>query len=167
MKSTLITLLFSILFGFSQTAWCEQSRNIYLLRHAEKIQGGTRDPSLTEVGRSRASNLVEQLKNQSIVAIYSSDYLRTKETAAPLAKHLGLTIQLYDPRKLKAFAKQILSTKGNIVIVGHSNTTPQLVILLGGDAHGDIDESEYDRLYRLTVSKNKTLTKLLRSRPIQ
>ncbi|MCF6193815.1 MAG: hypothetical protein L3J46_05735, partial [Kangiellaceae bacterium] len=68
------------------------------------------------------------------------------------------------PRQLEEFAKQILSTNGNVLIVGHSNTTPELVGLLGGDSHGPIADTMYDRLYRLEIKDLKVKTYLLSSR---
>lgn len=138
---------------------------IYLVRHAEKQTHGVKDPELTEQGRQRAKNLAELFSDKKIQAIYSSDFKRTQQTAAPLAEKLGLKVNSYNPRELKEFAKKILKEKHNLLVVGHSNTTPMLAFLLGGDAVSDIDESEYDRVYQLTLSGNKVDTKLFRSQP--
>jgi broad specificity phosphatase PhoE len=136
-------------------------RDIYLVRHAEKIVGANKDPSLTAKGFQRARNLAALLKNKQISRIYSTNYKRTKQTAAPLAKVLKQSVNLYDPGKLAEFAEQIKSVSGNLLIVGHSNTTPGLVSLLGGDPHGKIEESEYTRLYLLTINNGKVSTELL------
>jgi hypothetical protein len=74
---------------------------------------------------------------------------------------------LYDPRQLNEFATEISQVKGNLLIVGHSNTTPYLAHLLGGDFHADIDESEYDRLYQLSKTNSKVVTRILRTSPEQ
>ena len=76
---------------------------------------------------------------------------------------IKIEITLYDPRKLEGFAQQMLTNSENILIVGHSNTTPALVKLLGGDPHGSIAETEYDRLYQLIITKSKLTTRLLHS----
>jgi broad specificity phosphatase PhoE len=141
----------------------DEARKILLVRHAEKIVGGSKDPSLTAKGFQRARNLAEMLKKHQITAIYSTDYKRTKQTAAPAARLLDLSVALYDPRKLKEFATQIKQSSGNVLIVGHSNTTPQLVNLLGGDSHGEIDESEYTRLYILSIDKDDVRTELVKT----
>ena len=45
---------------------------------------------------------------------------------------------------------------------GHSNTTPSLAGLLGGEPGSKIDEAgEYDRLYVITVDKDGTAQSLL------
>ena len=48
------------------------------------------------------------------------------------------------------------------MVLGHSNTTPQLAEALGGDPSTPIEEMEYDRLYVLTLTSTGTSTVLLR-----
>ena len=141
----------------------EEARNIYLVRHAEKQLDGTRDPSLTEEGSLRATNISKQLQNENISSIYSTNYKRTKQTALPLSKRLKIDLTLYNPNQLKDFAKQVLLGKDNILIVGHSDTTPQLVELLGGDSHGSMAETVYDRIYLIVIKGSKIQTFLLSS----
>lgn len=121
----------------------------YLVRHAEKTAEKP-DPALTPEGEQRAQDLAQRLANVPLTAIYSSDYKRTRDTAAPIAAAANLDVTIYNPRDLKAFAKTLSSQKGHILIVGHSNTTPQLSALLGGPAGKPIVEAtEYDRFYVL------------------
>ena len=141
----------------------ESIKTVYLVRHAEKEKDNSQNPNLTEKGQLRAINLTKMLKNKNIKIIYSTQYTRTMQTASPLAKELGLTIQNYDPRKLKEFSESLISKRVNMLIVGHSNTTPSLVHLLGGKAGDKINESEYDRVYKLEFSENDVVTELLRS----
>jgi len=132
-------------------------QKIYLVRHAEKLSGT--NPDLTEDGNARAVLLAEILKDSSIVKIHSTNYTRTLKTAQPLADTMRLVIQKYDPSQLDSFAKKILVEKGNQLIVGHSNTTPELVGFLGGDP-GDpiVEATEYDRMYILTIYKSGAIT---------
>ncbi|MGX5203343.1 histidine phosphatase family protein [Aliikangiella sp. IMCC44632] len=146
------------------------TKQIFIVRHAEKITNGEKDPSLTKTGHQRAKNLSDFLAAQYISKIYSTDYQRTKQTAEPLASKLKLNIHIYDPKKPQLLVNQVLNEPGNVLIVGHSNTTPELVGLFGGNAQSRIDDSEYDRLYQLIVKRNdnnelKVHTKLLRSLP--
>ena len=125
----------------------------YLVRHAEKAAGP--DPTLTEAGQARAIALAETLRHADIDTVYSSDYKRTRETAAPIADMLAVEVQLYDPDHLEALASRLKKTGGRALVVGHSNTTPRLVWLLGGEPGSPIDEaSEYDRLYVVTTYAN-------------
>ncbi len=124
---------------------------VYLVRHAEKQAGA--NPSLTAGGKTRADQLAERLAGAELQYIHSTNYRRTLETAAPVAQEFGLDVQLYDPRDLPAFARQVKEQGGRHLVVGHSNTTPALVSALGGDPGTPIDEkSEYDRLYIVTFS---------------
>lgn len=131
---------------------------LYLLRHFEKQSGGN-DPALTEMGRQRAEQLVIELANAGVQEIYSSDYQRTRDTVEPLAVKLGLTITLYDPTKLAELAAILMNKQTTIVVSGHSNTTPQLVRLLGGQAE-DMDESNYGTLFKLSSLGDKVETVL-------
>jgi len=121
----------------------------YLVRHAEKTKD-KKDPALTEAGTRRAQDLALRLKGVPVTKIYSSDYKRTRDTAAPIAAATSLEVVIYDPRDLEGFSKSLLTETGHIVVVGHSNTTPELSGFLGGDSGEPIVEAtEYDRLYIL------------------
>ncbi|MFK7914171.1 MAG: phosphoglycerate mutase family protein [Pseudomonadales bacterium] len=129
----------------------QAERTIYLVRHAEKALSGD-NPPLTARGQARARALAARLTDAGIKTIYSTDFRRTRDTAAPLADRLDLTTVLYDHRSLEGFANQLLASSGPALVVGHSNTTPALVALLGGDPGTPIREAdEYDRLYMLTT----------------
>lgn len=127
------------------------AHQVFLVRHAEKQSGD--NPSLTDAGEQRAETLAVLLSNEGITHIHSTDYKRTLETAAPLAARTGIEVTLYDPRDLAAFADELIATPGRHLVVGHSNTTPQLAEALGGEPGSEINEaSEYDRLYVITLS---------------
>ena len=133
---------------------------IYLVRHAEKELG--RDPGLTAEGQARAELLVSILADAQIDVIYSTDYKRTRATAQPIARNRNLPILFYDASDLAGFAAKLKADGRSALVVGHSNTTPDLVNALGGDGGSPIVEAnEYDRLYRLTLG-NDIQTELLR-----
>jgi len=157
----LAVLLLSVGGSFAGEAPAEKEWVIFLVRHAEKVDESA-DPPLDDSGRARAEKLATLLAGAGIEHVLSSDYVRTLDTAAPLTKRLGLDTEPYDPRDLPAVAARILETPGRYLIVGHSNTTPKLAELLGGDPHGSISDEEYDRLYILTRHDGHTTTTLLR-----
>lgn len=137
-----ICLLAMSTFGFAeQQTW-------YLVRHFEKQLGD--NPSLTETGKDRAEKLAAFFSDKSLNSIYSTNYNRTLETATPVAELKSLTIQSYDPRQLIKFAVE-LKTLDHVLVVGHSNTTPELLGLMGG-ATVTIEESEYGTLYIVKTS---------------
>lgn len=133
---------------------------IYLTRHAEKAATGT-DPALTPEGQVRAQNIAAALKKAGITKIYSTAYTRTRQTAAPLASHLQLTTQIYDPTQLATFARQLRGLGGNALVVGHSDTTPELIRQLGGDPGSNIAETEFDRLYQVAIGRDGDVTTTL------
>lgn len=132
---------------------------IYLVRHAEKQADS--DPELTEYGHERARALAEILKNVSISKVYSTDTRRTRQTAQPTADQKKLSIELYDPRAFREFANELsaefLQTGQSILVVGHSNTTPYLATLLTGDSFPELNEDQYDHLYKVVRSSDGEL----------
>src|ERR1700726_58877 len=69
---------------------------IFIVRHAEKADA-TKDPDLSEAGRHRAEYLAKMLKDANISAIYATEFKRTQQTAAPLAKALSLSVMTLPP----------------------------------------------------------------------
>ena len=137
----------------------------FLVRHAEKADQ-SEDPPLTERGHARARELSRLLKSAGVERVYSSDYVRTRDTAAPLAEDLGVEVTLYDPEALPDVAETLLASPVRALVVGHSNTTPELAGLLGGDPGPPIPETEYDRFYVLTRGPDgSTTTVVLRLEP--
>ncbi len=153
------------LIGFALAA-CQsvpvpESGTAYLVRHAEKVTGDAaqalddpRDPPLTAAGEARAAALADRLMDAGIVQVWSTDTTRTRDTAQPLADRLGLDVQLYDPSDLPGFAAQLKGGPDDtVLVVGHSNTTPQLAEALGADPGEPIvEKTEYDRLYQIDLT---------------
>ena len=138
---------------------------VYLVRHAEKTAkniGDATDPALTPDGQARADALATRLAGAGLTHIHSSDTRRTRDTAAPIAAATGLTVGLYDPRDLPGMAETLRATPGTHLVVGHSNTTPQLVEALGGEPGAPIVEAtEYDRLYTVRLMADGTVDSML------
>jgi len=135
---------------------------LYVVRHAERADDGTPDPPLSGPGLQRASQLARMLADSDLTAVYSTDLKRTRQTAGPAAERFGLVVDTYDPRQLEHFAGELASNSGGrILVTGHSNTTPALVELLGGDPVSAIDEAEYDRLYIVVVGAGRAATSVL------
>ena len=137
---------------------------VVLVRHAEKVDD-SRDPELSERGKARARALAAMLKDMELDTVYSTDFIRTRETARPLAELLGLEVKIYDGGELSAMADRLRASEGRVLVVGHSNTTPELVRLLGGAPGAPIDDDEYDRLYLVIAGADGPVTTLLRFSP--
>ncbi|GAC17992.1 histidine phosphatase family protein [Paraglaciecola arctica] len=126
-------------FGFAeQQTW-------YFVRHFEKQQGD--NPSLTESGKARAAALARFFSDKSLNHLYSTDYHRTLETATPVSILKNVSVEFYNPRKLAEFSSKV-KTLDHVLVVGHSNTTPELLGLMGGKVI-HMEESDYGVLYML------------------
>lgn len=137
---------------------------IYLVRHAEKKAVG-KDPALTPQGQARAQNIATILQKAGIGSIFSSSTTRTRQTAAALAKRNGLTVQEYDPGMPQALVDTVKALDGAVLIVGHSDTLPELVRRLGGEPGAAIADNEFDRLYQLIRGANGGMTTVLLTSP--
>ncbi|MBT8449552.1 MAG: histidine phosphatase family protein [Gammaproteobacteria bacterium] len=126
---------------------------LYFFRHAEKMATPKGNPGLTEQGHARAAALKAYFADRDLQVIFSSDYQRTLDTARPVAGDKNLQINLYNPRQLEQLAEQLLNTKRNTLIVGHSNTTPQLVALIGGEPL-ELKETDYGDLTIVSVNND-------------
>ena len=137
---------------------------VFLVRHAEKATDSMeKDSQLTEEGYIRATELARTLADAEIGYVHSSDYIRTRNTAAPVADLFELEMELYATSDLHDLADTIKARGGRHLVVGHSNTTPAMVEILGGKPGVPIVEAtEYDRLYILTITNDEVNTVLLR-----
>lgn len=133
---------------------------IYIVRHAEKEPvpaGATQmmagNPSLSEAGKIRSYALREELRHKNIRYIFSTNTTRTISTAQPLNEMLGKTkIEIYSSKKdsTDIFISQLKAIKkGNVLVVGHSNTIDDIANKLCGKTvvPGDLDEKEYSNLF--------------------
>jgi len=140
------------------------STTIYVVRHAEKETGidpttmkTFGDPPLTFQGQQRALALKQLLSGKNIKHIYSTNTLRTTSTAKPL-KELFLKVPLLiyssKPDSMNAFVEKLKAIKkGNILVVGHSNTVDDIANKIAGKTvvAGDLKDSEYDNLFILKL----------------
>ena len=157
----LIFLLFCCFSEEAFTSDANDSYTIYLLRHAEKVQDGSRDPELTVIGRQRSTALADWFIDKDIEVIWSSDYKRTRDTATPILAKLKLELALYDPSDLPDLIIKLVTLQHNAMVIGHSNTTPQLARLLCDCEIEDMDDSEHDRLIVISVQDGETQVQTL------
>ncbi|MEX2472830.1 MAG: phosphoglycerate mutase family protein [Gemmatimonadota bacterium] len=135
---------------------------VYLVRHAERAEDGTDDPPLSTAGEARARLVADMLRDAGVERVHTTDYKRTRATAAPLSERLGLPLETYEGGDLTGLAERIRAEGGRHLVVGHSNTTPEAVAALAGEPGRPIDEMEYDRLYVVTLTPDGAATVLLR-----
>jgi broad specificity phosphatase PhoE len=151
-------------------AWFFESQattTIIFVRHAEKELSVGDDPGLSDAGRRRVAELTRQLIDADVVAgidaIYSTPFKRTRETVQPLADALKLEVNEYDAADRETVLEAILKNyKGKIIlVVGHSDTLPELIANLGASKNvPPIDEMEYDNIFIISIpwfGKTKTI----------
>lgn len=131
---------------------------IFIVRHAEKAQGD--DPDLSEAGRARAESLANLLKDTGISAIYTSEVKRTKQTAAPLARALHLEPIVIAAKDRDTLVTKLKASSGNVLVVGHSNTIPELIKSLGITTPVSIADADYDNLFVLILDAKPRLLQL-------
>jgi phosphohistidine phosphatase SixA len=131
---------------------------VLMVRHAEKADDGTPDPPLTERGRERAACLAALLQGFSPTHLFTTPYRRNRDTLEPLAAATGLRPTVLDPKDDAAWQRALreLPPGSRAVVVGHSNSLPDLVAALGGrlgglDPEGNHPHDEYDRLVHVVV----------------
>jgi broad specificity phosphatase PhoE len=162
-----IVLYTAIAIGLAWFFESQATTTIIFVRHAEKAMAPADDPGLSEAGQRRVAELTRQLIDADVVAgidaVYATDYNRTQETARPIADALDLPINTYDARDTETVLATILKEhKGKIIlVVGHSNTVPELIANLGASKKvPPIHESEYDNIYIISIpwfGKTKTI----------
>lgn len=127
--------------------YAQESTTLILVRHAEKVDDST-DPELSEKGVVRAEILKDMLSKAGITAVYSTDFIRTRETCSPTARFYGLPVNLYSHRNPADLDEILARNVGGVVLVcGHSNSTPRAANhYLGQHRLDDFDESDYGNL---------------------
>jgi 2,3-bisphosphoglycerate-dependent phosphoglycerate mutase len=157
MTKKLILLLYVCIFLLPAFAQTESAlTTVVVVRHAEKSTTPKDDPVLTDAGKTRAAHLAEMLSNAGVQAIYTSQFERTKLTAEPLAKKLAIDAMVIDAAKSDELANTIRSKNAGqiVLVVGHSNTLPEIIHAFDGPEIPELDDNEYDSLFVLSVPES-------------
>lgn len=151
---TALILLLSVLPNGISAQSTDGVTTFILVRHAEKVDDST-DPELSAEGTERVQRLAEMLSYTKVDAVYSTSFIRTRETAAPLAEKNGIKVMEYDHRTPEeAAARWRGMHRGETVLIsGHSNSTPVFANALLGREHfpDKFDESDYGNLLIITL----------------
>jgi broad specificity phosphatase PhoE len=133
----------------------QNTTTYYLIRHAEKERGP--DPILTEKGKERAQFWAEYFKGKKLDAIYSTDTKRTIATAEPTAKEFDLMVKTYDADKMYSSSFKEQTAGKTVLIVGHSNTTPEFVNeIIAEKRYPQIDDNEFGTVFKVTLENGKS-----------
>ena len=121
---------------------------IVVVRHAEKADQST-DPVLSAQGTARAEALAKTLASMNVKAVYVTQYQRTALTAAPLLKAAGLKpIQVHSDASAELVERMKKEhPEGVVLTVGHSNSVPRILKLLGAAETIELGDNDYDDLF--------------------
>jgi 2,3-bisphosphoglycerate-dependent phosphoglycerate mutase len=147
-------LLLVFLIVLARTGYAQSDiTTLIFVRHAEKVNDGSKDPELAAEGKDRATRLAGILSTQPVAAIYSTDFKRTKNTVTPLAEAVNVKLSLYEPMKPEQLQEIVSKHKGGtVVICGHSNTTPAMInMLTGEETFKQWEDSDYGNLVIVSV----------------
>ncbi len=150
---TIVLALFAVLAASHAFA---ADQVIFLVRHAERAATPSgqptpnmmgEDPPLSEAGQQRAVKLAALLASAGIKHIFTTEYQRTRQTAAPAAERWNVKPMMSAARDPDPLMEQMTKATGNVLVIGHSNTVPELLKRLGVKEAITIADSEYDNLF--------------------
>jgi broad specificity phosphatase PhoE len=133
---------------------------LVIVRHAEKATSGGKDPDLSPAGRARAEALARILKDSHIGAIFTSEFKRTQETAAPTATSAGITPIVIAAKDTVELVAKLHQLNGNALLVAHGDTIPDVIKAFGIDAPIQIPESDYTELFIVILGDKPQLFRL-------
>lgn len=125
---------------------------VLLVRHAERAAEPAGDPALTPAGEARAKALAHTLAHAGVTHIVTTQFQRTKATAAPLAAARGITPMVVEAKRgmdhAAAVAAVVKQLSGVVLVVGHGNTVPAIAAqLTGTPKQADFCETSYGHLW--------------------
>ncbi|HXG54395.1 MAG TPA: histidine phosphatase family protein [Vicinamibacterales bacterium] len=148
------------------TASLATAQTVFVVRHAERADTATggsmsmTDPDLSELGTARAQALARVLRDVGITAIYVTEFKRTQQTAEPLAKALGIQWSLVSAKDMPGLIGKLKTATANTLIIGHSNTVPEILKQLGVVDPVTLASADYDNLFVVSRGEKPTFVRL-------
>ena len=157
-------MLATLVLGLLTAGQAIAQPTVFVVRHAERADAGSEaakmmgaDPDLSGAGVMRAAALARLLEDAKITAIFTTEYKRARQTAAPLATALGIQATVVPSKDVAGLAKKVRSATGAVLIVGHSNTVPEILAALGIGERVTIGEDDFTNLF---IVVGQTLVRL-------
>ena len=150
----LAALLLLALVACTTTRPPPKGPSFYVMRHLQKAEG--EDPPLSLEGQADARKLIGFFAADPPRVAYVSTTRRAYQTAAPAAKKLRMKIRRYDPADTAGLAARVLAERGPVLVVGHSNTVPEIVARLGGERPAALAETDYGDVWHLWGAPRRT-----------
>jgi broad specificity phosphatase PhoE len=165
-KRFILLAIVSVAFTASVAA---AQQSVFVVRHAERADGGAGvpatgtarpDPDLSDAGKARAESLAAALKHIQITAIFVTEFKRTVQTAEPTARALGIQPTVVAASDPTALLDRINAATGNVLVVGHSNTVPDILGRLGVKTTVKLEDADYDNLFIVVRRDEPVLLRL-------
>jgi phosphohistidine phosphatase SixA len=153
----------------SATAASADDQVIFVVRHAERADAGKKaaksmsaDPALSSQGQSRAKRLSSMLRSAKVTQIFTTEFRRTHQTVAPLADRVHVKPVSIPSNDVDALVNRLEQASGTTLVVGHTNTIPEILKKLGVTQDVTIAEDEFDNLFVVVraASGRATLVRL-------
>ncbi|HXT16648.1 MAG TPA: histidine phosphatase family protein [Gemmatimonadaceae bacterium] len=155
LSSLLLVLAAALAIPVTARAQQPSSTVVVLVRHAEKAATPADDPPLTREGEARALALWTTLRYSGVDAAITTNFARTRMTAAPTIAERGITpevLQARNPNHVQEVVAAIKRYSGHtVLVVGHSNTVPAIIAALGAEQPSNICDETYDDLFIVTL----------------
>ena len=147
MRQQIRPVLFGLVFVLAATS-ARAQQAVILVRHAERADQ-SKDAALSAAGKARARALAALLVNANVKAIYASQYQRTIQTAEPLAEWLKIRVQTVPASDSAALLSRLKTQHASevVLVVGHSDTVPALLSLLGDPSDETIDDDDFGNVF--------------------
>ena len=155
-RVTLAALLLMLVPLPAATAAADHPQIVVLVRHAERADAPAGDVTLNPAGQARADELVAVLAEARIDTVITTQFRRTRDTAAPVARLFGVTLRSVETGRdtaahVKSVVEAIRGGGRSVLVVGHSNTVPAIIGALGGPKMDELCETEYSNLFTLAL----------------
>ena len=152
-----LVLVFSFLLAASVVA---ADPVVIIVRHAEKAANDPKDPDLSPAGRARAETLARILKDAGIIAIFTSEFKRTQETAAPTSTSTGVAPTVVVGKDTESLISKLHQLNGNALVVGHGDTIPNIMNALGIATPVQIADNDYSEIFVVVLGAKPQLLRL-------
>jgi phosphohistidine phosphatase SixA len=134
------------------------------MRHLH-TPAGVPNAQLTGQGQAAAERLADWLKRDPPRTILVSDTDRARDTATPTATRYKAALLTYDPKDTPALIAQVLAAEGTVLVVGHSNTVPDIVAGLGGARPAPLEHEDFGDVWHISGPKRTTVRAWLPNPP--
>ena len=145
---SLFALFLALIFTATISQPAHAAETVFVVRHLQKADGV--DPPLSAEGAANAQVLAKMLAKSGIRAIFATPTRRAMETAQPLAAKLAIPVTRYDPASPADLVAKVGAISGAVLVVGHSNTVPDLIARFGGKQPVSLSDQDYGTLFIVT-----------------